>query len=125
MELRFEWDSNKATTNVAKHGVSFDEAREVFPESVISNEVETADHSINEIRMLIIGVSNRGRLLVVSHTVDDGRIRLIGAGHPPRASGSNMKKTSAKPAVEAEEMPEVDFSKGVRGKVLQSTEPQW
>ncbi len=41
--------------------------------------IEDPDHSIDEIRMLIIGVSNRGRLLVVSHTVDDGRIRLIGA----------------------------------------------
>lgn len=78
MELRFEWDSNKATSNLAKHGVSFDEAREVFADP-LSLTSEDPDHSIDEIRILIIGVSNRGRLLVVSHTVDDDRIRLIGA----------------------------------------------
>jgi uncharacterized DUF497 family protein len=78
VELRFEWDSNKATSNLAKHGVSFDEAREVFADP-LSLTSEDPDHSIDEIRILIIGVSNRGRLLVVSHTVDDDRIRLIGA----------------------------------------------
>ena len=76
--MNFEWDPAKAASNLAKHGVSFDEASTVFRDFgglTIYDPV----HSDTEDRYLTIGLSTRGRLLVVCHTDRDGRTRLIGA----------------------------------------------
>ncbi len=65
--MEFEWDESKATANLKKHGVSFEEAKAVFdnPLAVIFNN-ET--HSVDEQREIIIGHSQRNRLLLVSFT---------------------------------------------------------
>jgi hypothetical protein len=67
MPLRFEWDEDKAASNVTKHGVTFDEASTVFsdPLAVI---FEDEEHSPDEIREIIIGHSILERLLLVSFT---------------------------------------------------------
>ena len=78
MGLRFEWDRRKAARNVAKHGVSFDEASTVFADG-LSLTIPDPDHSEDEDRWVIIGQSNRGRLLVVVHTEDDNTVRIISA----------------------------------------------
>ena len=76
--MRFEWDAIKASANLAKHGVSFDEAMEAFYDP---NAVERYDelHSIDEKRFTIIGLSSR-RLLHVAYTEPgDDAVRLISA----------------------------------------------
>ena len=76
--MDFEWDSDKAKENEAKHGVSFAEASEVFADDH-SSTVPDPDHSAHEERYLIFGVSKNGRYLVVSYTEREERIRLISA----------------------------------------------
>src|SRR4051794_29461921 len=79
MHYRFEWDSAKAAENLRKHGVSFEEARTVFFD-VFADESFDVDHSLEEDRFMIIGVSEPGRLLVVAFTLRDYRtIRIISA----------------------------------------------
>ena len=76
--IRFEWDSDKAATNVAKHGVSFDEASTTF-EDVLSITISDPLHSEDEERFVLVGHSCRDRLLVVVHTYRGDRIRIISA----------------------------------------------
>jgi uncharacterized protein len=76
--LEFEWDPDKAATNVAKHGVSFEEAATVFGDS-LSLTVYDPDHSQDEDRFITMGTSRDGRLILVSHTDRDDRIRIISA----------------------------------------------
>jgi uncharacterized DUF497 family protein len=60
--LIFEWDSEKAAENEQKHGVSFVEATEVFDDDH-SSSVPDPDHSTNEQRYLIFGISKQGKHL--------------------------------------------------------------
>ncbi len=76
--MDFEWDSEKAKENEAKHGVPFGEASEVFGDDH-SSTVPDPDHSEDEDRYLIFGVARNGRYLVVSYTEREERIRLISA----------------------------------------------
>jgi uncharacterized protein len=78
MALRFEWDPEKAIVNERWHGVSFPEAMTVF-DDLLSITVPDRDHSIEEQRFLLLGLSGRGRLLVVAHTERGDTIRLISA----------------------------------------------
>ena len=79
-ELRFAWDPRKAADNLRKHGVSFSEAQTVFYDD---NAVLLDDpgHSQVEDRSVLLGLSDRFRILVVPHTLRDrGRtIRIISA----------------------------------------------
>ncbi len=79
--MRFEWDEKKATTNLAKHGVSFEEAATVFGDP-LSDTFDDPDHSADEQRFLIVGTSDRGRMLIVAHTDDGAVVRLISAREP-------------------------------------------
>ena len=79
-ELRFEWDDNKNTTNKTKHGVSFEEATSVFYDEnalVISDP----EHSAEEERFIILGMSSRANLLIVCHCYREADlvIRIISA----------------------------------------------
>ena len=76
--LIFEWDSDKARDNEQKHGVAFLEASEVFDDDY-SSSVPDPDHSSDEDRYLIFGISKQGRHLVVSYTERGDRIRLVSA----------------------------------------------
>lgn len=78
MPLRFEWDDAKARANLAKHRVDFDEARQVFDDPFACSDPDT-EHSQHERRFWTIGMSRRGRLLVVIHTDRGDTIRIIGA----------------------------------------------
>lgn len=82
--MRFDWDKQKAASNLVKHNVSFEEAATVFGDP-LSDTYDDPDHSINECRFLIIGHSENGRLLFVSHTDDGENIRIISAREPTRA----------------------------------------
>ena len=76
--IEFEWDINKGRLNLRKHGVSFKEAATVFKDP-LSITFADPDHSEEEDRYIIIGLSGIGRLLMVSHTNRGSRIRIIHA----------------------------------------------
>jgi len=81
VKLLFEWDSNKASSNLKKHRVSFEEAKTVFNDPLLLT-YQDDDHFEQEERTLSIGLSTRYRLLLVVHTEhklhnDTMRIRII------------------------------------------------
>ena len=78
MSLRFVWDLQKAQSNAIKHGITFYEAASAFRDPL---SVTTADprHSYGEDRLVLLGRSDLGRLVVVVHTYQEGRVRLISA----------------------------------------------
>ena len=78
MDDLFEWNPEKATSNLAKHGVSFEEAQSVFFDPM-SLTIPDPMHSNDENRLIIIGISIIGRYLVVVHTDRNDKIRLISA----------------------------------------------
>ena len=72
----FECDNQKATSNLKKHGVSFQEAKTVFGDT-LSITVADPEHSESEYRFIDIGLTESGRLLVVSYTERGTKIRII------------------------------------------------
>jgi len=78
MDDFFEWDSEKAETNLIKHGISFEEAATVFYD-LLSLTVPDPVHSDEENRFIITGFSDKQRQLVVVHTDRGDKIRIISA----------------------------------------------
>lgn len=78
MGASFEWDDQKALSNQQKHGVAFLEAATAFADPLAAIFPDP-DHSVDEIREIIIGESERNRLLVVSFTERGEVIRIISA----------------------------------------------
>lgn len=76
--MEFEWDDEKASANLEKHRVSFEEAKTVFDDPLYVDFYDP-DHSTDEHRYIIIGESQQGRLLLVSYTERDKATRLISA----------------------------------------------
>jgi len=75
----FEWNSTKASSNVKKHGVSFEEAQTAFADE-FGRLIPDPDHSVYEERFILLGLSDHLRLLVVCHCeLYDGKVRLISA----------------------------------------------
>jgi uncharacterized DUF497 family protein len=81
--VKFEWHGTKAIRNKKKHVVSFDEAATVFADT-LSQVFPDWDHSDDEDRFLIIGMSESRRVLVVSHTDREGKTRIISAREATR-----------------------------------------
>ena len=86
--LSFEWDERKAATNAKKHGVSFDEAKSVFVDER-AKLIDDPDHSDDEDRFVLLGLSGALRLLLVCHC-------YRGAGNVIRIISA--RKASAKEA---------------------------
>jgi hypothetical protein len=79
MSLDFEWDRRKATANVRRHGVAFEEAATVFADTR-SITIHDPDHSVGgEDRFITVGRSAHRRVLVVVHCDRGERSRLISA----------------------------------------------
>lgn len=76
--MEFEWDQKKAAANERKHRVSFHEAATVFGDP-LAITFDDPDHSEGEYRLLTFGMSRFNRLLVVSHTERNKRVRIISA----------------------------------------------
>ncbi len=76
MELKFEWDEEKAKDNLRKHKVSFDEGKLIFGDP-FSTTIGDPDHSIEEDRHIDIGHSKKGRILLVAYTERGNKIRII------------------------------------------------
>jgi len=78
MDLSFEWDPRKAASNVRKHGVSFQEAVQVFGDP-LARIFDDPDHSSGELRELVVGHAARQRLLIVSFVERGDRVRILSA----------------------------------------------
>ena len=78
--IRFEWDEKKNRTNIKKHNVSFDEAKTVFYDEN-ARLISDPDHSKDEDRFILLGLSHTGKILIVVHTYqqEDELIRIISA----------------------------------------------
>lgn len=81
--MEFEWDPDKAAGNLAKHGVSFQEAATVFGDPLAITYFDP-DHSADEDRFVTFGHSSGGALLVVCHTDRGDRVRIISARRATR-----------------------------------------
>ena len=88
--IRFEWDENKNQINKSKHGIDFEEAKTVFydDDAIMFDDPE---HSMEEERFLILGISKHENLCIVSHCYrcEDNIIRIISA----RKATRNETKT--------------------------------
>ena len=76
--MKIEWNPEKAKSNLKKHGISFEEAATALSDPMAASGVDP-DHSITEERYVTFGVSEKGRLAVVSHTEKHETIRIISA----------------------------------------------
>lgn len=76
--MRFEWNPEKALTNLEKHGVSFEEAATAFGDP-LSATIGDPDHSQEEDRYILLGETYQGRLVVVVHTDREETVRIISA----------------------------------------------
>ena len=89
--MEFQWDEEKARANLAKHGVSFEEAETVFDDRLYVDFYDPK-HSLNEHRYIIIGQSNERRVLIVSYTERNDAIRLINARELTRSERRDYEK---------------------------------
>ena len=87
--IRFMWDPAKAEENERKHGVAFEEAVTVFSDEG-ALLIDDPDHSSDEDRFIIMGMSSRARLLTVCHCyrASDTEIRIISAPRSTRGESS-------------------------------------
>jgi len=91
--VEFEWDPGKAATNGHKHGVTFEEAASVFGDPLAAIFSDEA-HSTGELREIIIGHSDRSRLLLVSFSERAKRIRIISARRATKPERRDYEENS-------------------------------
>lgn len=82
-EPEVRWDPRKASANLRKHKVSFEEAATALHDQLSVTKPDP-DHSIAENRFITLGLSSRQRLILVAHTEDTDEIRIISARLPTR-----------------------------------------
>lgn len=92
-DLSFEWDKSKATINLKKHGVSFEEAKSAFSDER-AKLIADPDHSEDEDRFILLGYSSSMRLLVVCHCyrTDESVIRIISARKASRHEAASYRR---------------------------------
>ena len=76
--MKFEWDQQKADSNLKKHNVSFQEAASAFGDT-FSITYPDPDHSVREQRFITVGMSGSGKVLIIAHTDRGDNIRIISA----------------------------------------------
>lgn len=91
--LKFEWDPSKASTNAQKHGITFQEARTVFDDD-FARLLHDPDHSHNEERFILLGMSYTLKILTVVHCYRDqeGVIRIISARESTKNEARQYKE---------------------------------
>ncbi|GAC1396707.1 MAG: BrnT family toxin [Pyrinomonadaceae bacterium] len=80
--MKFEWNGRKGATNLKKHGISFEEAETVFGDP-FARTVPDEAHAAEELRFATLGMSEKGRLLIVIHA-ESVAPRIISARLPTR-----------------------------------------
>ena len=88
--MQFEWDPAKAARNLAKHGVSFDEASTVFGDP-LAGTIPEPQHSGEESRFVTIGLATSQRLITVVHAEREDRIRIISGRRATRRERRNYE----------------------------------
>jgi uncharacterized DUF497 family protein len=78
MAMLFDWDRKKASSNIRKHGISFEEASTAFGDP-LSITIQDIDNSESEDRFLLMGKTYLQRFVVVSHMETKGGVRIISA----------------------------------------------
>jgi uncharacterized DUF497 family protein len=119
MTLRISWDSVKAAENYRKHGVSFDEAREVFTDPLRATENDYS-HSDDEDRYTSFGATAAGKVLFVVYTIQEEVVHLISARLATRSERRSYMDEEQKIYDEPmepgdEETSHFDWSRAVRG----------
>lgn len=91
--MKFVWDDEKAASNQCKHGVSFEEAQTAF-EDCDALRIYDPDHSEDEDRFILLGLSAAIRLLVVCHCYreNDAQIRVISARKATKNESTTYEK---------------------------------
>lgn len=91
--MHFVWNEEKATINLKKHGVSFEEAQTVF-DDYYALRIFDPDHSESEDRFLLLGMSAALRMLVVCHCFreSDEQIRIISARKATKKENENYRR---------------------------------
>ena len=91
MSLQFEWDSKKAKSNLAKHGVAFAEAITVFADT-LARIFDDEAHSCEERREIIIGHSAKQDLMLISFTARGNRVRILSARKATRTERKDYEE---------------------------------
>ena len=90
--MEFQWDDKKSESNKFKHGISFEEAKSVFLDEYARLKHDP-DHSIDENRYLLMGLSSSLKILVVVHSIiEDEIIRLISARKATRRESKQYRR---------------------------------
>ncbi len=90
--MKFIWNNKKAKSNLTKHGVSFEDAKSVFLDDYARLKHDP-DHSIDEDRYLLLGMSSLLKVLVVVHTeIENDTIRLISARKATRREAKQYRR---------------------------------
>ena len=88
--MEFEWDAAKDRANRQRHGVSFEEASQLFTSGVQYLEIYDAEHSRDEDRFIAIGPVRQGTMVVVFAETDRGTVRIISARKAAVARATSM-----------------------------------
>jgi uncharacterized DUF497 family protein len=94
--MRFEWDPEKDKTNRAKHGVSFEEATELFKSGVDYLEIYDEEHSDEEDRFIAIGPIKRGVIVVAYTERDEDVMRILSARMATKAERKRYEEFRGK-----------------------------
>jgi len=89
--IEIVWSEKKNRLNISNHRVTFSEAGTIFDDP-LQISMNDPDHSFDERRYITIGVSEQNRLLIVAHTFDNDKIRIIKARKPTRRERRNYEK---------------------------------
>jgi len=89
--VEFEWDAEKSTQNRIRHGIDFDESREVFDDALAIVRFD-AEHSDMEQRFIIVGRSKRGRALVTIFVERGTVIRIISSRRATRREARDYEE---------------------------------
>jgi uncharacterized protein len=95
MSLEFEWDPAKAEENSRRHGVTFEEAATAFGDP-LARIFDDPEHSVDEPREIIVGYSDKQRLLLVSFTERAPKVRIISARPATRNERQRHEEASKK-----------------------------
>lgn len=90
--ITFSWNEKKSESNKQKHGVSFEEAKTVFADEY-GRLIADPDHSEEEDRFILLGLSNQIRLLLICHCYkeEDNVVRIISARKADKAEIKQYK----------------------------------
>jgi uncharacterized DUF497 family protein len=93
--MNFAWDAEKAESNLEKHGLSFEEASTAFADPLSRTKPDPL-HSDDEDRLILMGVTKAGRLVVVAHADRGETVRLISARLATPAERRRYEQTDEK-----------------------------